>query len=212
MKKIFLVFSLTVLASTGRANTVALDFTGGNLLGVNNGTAGWTFSLSSAVLVTDLGLWDQASKNFTVAHQVTIWENTSMTAVATALVDNSGTFVASSVDGFRYVSVTPTLLGPGNYTIGAYYENINDRIISGAATITTASQVTYNGSRLASGFNFPPGDDGNLPNSYFGPNFQFTTDLNGNGVPEGGSTLFFMLASLAVLVVARRLCQAPAKL
>jgi hypothetical protein len=159
LKKILLLLASPVLALTIRANTVALDFTGGSGILLGNTTVGWTFSLSSAVLVTDLGVWDQASNGLTSTHQVTIWENTSMTAVATAMVDNSGTFLASSVDGFRYVSVAPTLLGPGNYTIGAFYgQTIDDPAVANASTITTASEVTYLGSRSAGGLasSFPP--------------------------------------------------------
>jgi hypothetical protein len=190
---------------------VALDFTGGTSDAVDNLTFGWAFSLSSAVLLTDLGLWDENSDGLTNSTQVTIWTSAGV-QVAQAMVDNSGTFVASSVDGFRYVSVAPTLLAAGNYTIGGYYVDFADALRSSAATITTASGVTYNGSRSIGGNAFPPTDTAGVSNSYFGPNFQFTTDLNGNGVPEGGSTFILMLGSLAALVVTRRLCQAPAKI
>ena len=61
LKKILLLLASPVLALTIRANTVALDFTGGTLIGLGNANVGWAFSLSSAVLVTDLGTWDEGS-------------------------------------------------------------------------------------------------------------------------------------------------------
>jgi len=41
-----------------QAETTALSFTGGIITGNDNTTSGWGFSLSSPVLLTDLGVWD----------------------------------------------------------------------------------------------------------------------------------------------------------
>jgi hypothetical protein len=87
------------------------------------------------------------------------------------------------------------VLPAGDYTIGAFYNiNSGDLAVVGASTVSTASGVTYGGSRLAFGDAFPTGDAGGNPNSYFGPNFQFTTPTS---VPDAGSTWTVLLASLA---------------
>lgn len=182
---------IAICPAQTRGNTVALDFTGGNTFIADGVTFGWAFSLSSAVLLTDLGLWDAGSNGLTNSYQVTLWTSAGV-QVAQAMVDNSGTLV----DEFRYVSVAPTLLASGNYTISAYYTGFADLAVENAVTVTTASGVTYQGGKSEFGNAFPSGDQYTAPNSYFGPNFQFTTDLNGFAVPEAGSTWLLMLLGL----------------
>jgi hypothetical protein len=206
MKKITLIFALLFSALTARGNTVALDFTGADsgalLAGI---TYGWAFTLSGAVLVTDLGLWDENSDGLQYEHTITIWDNTTMAVMAQATVSNLGTTL---VDGFRYVSLASSvLLLAGEYTIGGYNPPPDfsaELLRQNAATITTASGVTYNGSRSVGGDFFPAGDifQGH-PNSYFGPNFQFTPVRS---VPDAGSTLM-LLASSAVAIFGLNLLQ-----
>ena len=109
----------------------------------------------------------------------------------------SGT-AATLTNGFRYVSIAPVLLPAGNYTIGAFYVAGGnfDPVAVLAATVTTASGVTYNGGRSEFGNAFPLADafaSGN--NSYFGPNFQFTAPPT-NGVPDASSTWTLLLFGL----------------
>src|SRR5436309_1331124 len=55
-----------------RANTIALSFTGGTAVGIGaNVTADWAFTLSSPVLVTELGLRDVPNDGFDTSHVVT---------------------------------------------------------------------------------------------------------------------------------------------
>jgi hypothetical protein len=94
------------------------------------------------------------------------------------------------MDGFRYVSITSVLLPAGSYTIGGFYGRLSDQFAIHPSTITTASGVTYNGSRSAPGFAFPPDYFFGNVNSYFGPNFQFTTAV---AIPDSGSTWALLL-------------------
>ena len=94
------------------------------------------------------------------------------------------------MDGFRYVSITSVLLPAGSYTIGGFYGRLSDQFAIHPSTITTASGVTYNGSRSRSGFAFPSGNFFGNVNSYFGPNFQFTTAV---ATPDSGSTWVLLL-------------------
>ena len=183
---------------TTRANTIALDFTGGTLTSNANHTFGWAFTLSGPVLVTDLGVWDHSGDGLVQFHPVTIWTDTG--TVVTSAVVPGGTG-ATLVDDFRYVSIAPTLLAAGSYVIGAYYPvgPTADTVIYDA-TITTAPGVTYDGTRRTVGNTFPAGNFLGFDNGYFGPNFQF---IAANGVPETGGTIALLLAGVAPLIAFR---------
>ena len=198
----FLIVAIVSLCCpiTARANTVALalDFAGAEADALLPGiTYGWAFTLSGAVLVTDLGLWDEDSDGLQYEHTVTIWDNTTMAVMAQTTVSNIGTTL---VDGFRYISLASSvLLLPGDYTIGGYNpppDFAAELLRRNAATITTASGVTYNGSKTVQGNLFPPGDILNKPNSYFGPNFQFTPVRS---VPDAGSALTLLALSIVAI-------------
>jgi protein with PEP-CTERM/exosortase system signal len=180
-----------------RADTIALSFTNPqDLLHFTvDGTAGWAFTLSSPLLVTNLGLWDAANDGLATSHVVNIWTSTGTLVAQTNIPSGAG---APLTDGFRFVSIAPVLLSAGSYTIGGFYSAFSDDFASGASTITTASEVVFNGSRAELGFVFPPqpGDD---PNSYFGPNFQFTVPT-----PDSGSTVSLLGCALLGLTALRR--------
>ena len=184
-----------------RADTFGLSFTASAVqFASQNSTKGWAFTISSPVLVTQLGLWDQGNNGLNTSHLVTIWTSTG-TLVAQATIP-SGTG-ASLTDGFRYVSITSVLLPAGSYTIGGFYSAGpgGDRFARNASTITTASGVTYMGSRSRRGFAFPKGNFFGNVNSYFGPNFQFTVPT-----PDSGSTASLLgFASLCLAALRRKL-------
>jgi hypothetical protein len=178
-----------------RADTIALNCTiSGGMFSSGNSTKGWAFTISSPVLVTQLGLWDQGNNGLNASHVVTIWTSTGTLMAQTTIPSGTG---ATLIDGFRYVSITSVLLPAGSYTIGGFYGRLTDRFLIHPSTITTDSGVTYNGSRSARGFAFPPGNFFGNANSYFGPNFQFTTPV---ATPDSGSTsALLLLAVTAVL-------------
>jgi hypothetical protein len=182
-----------------RADTIALSFTGGQLSQFgDDATVGWAFNLSNPVLLTQLGVWDDAGNGLTQPHTVTIWDSTGTIVEAQAIVP-SGT--GAETNNFRYVTLTmPVLLAAGNYTIGAFYalNETGDAFAIDATTISTASGVTYSGSRAVVGNSFPSGDIGGQPNSYFGPNFQFTSASP--SVPDPGSTLMLLLLGLTAVL------------
>jgi len=183
-----------------RANTIALSFTGGTSDFPNTDeTLGWAFTLSSPVLVTDLGLWDQNNDGLFVSHVVTIWTSTGTLEAQGTIPSGTG---ATLTNGFRYVSIAPVLLPAGSYTIGGFYSPTDsDQIVTSASTITTASGVIYDGSRIGLGFAFPPIDISGVPNSNFGPNFQFSTRTS---VPDAGTTGSLFGLSLMGLAFLRR--------
>jgi protein with PEP-CTERM/exosortase system signal len=147
--------------------------------------------------VTQLGLWDEGSDGLNTSHDVNIWTSTGMLLATTTIPSGTG---ATLTDGFRYVSITPLLLSAGSYTIGAFYSPNSDNVRAFADTITTASGVTYVGSRSALGFGFPTG--AGPPMGTFGPNFQFGPA----SVPDTGSTLSLLgFASLGLVALRRKL-------
>ena len=180
-----------------RANTIALSFTGGTS-GFANGdqTWGWAFTLSSPVLVTELGLWDQNNDGLSASHVVTIWTSTGTLEAQGTIPSGTG---ATLTNGFRYVSIAPVVLPAGSYTIGGFYSGGQDQIASLASAVTTASGVTFNGDRFESGLVYP--DASFATNSFFGPNFQFTTSTS---VPDAGTTGSLFGLSLMGLAFLRR--------
>ncbi|MGZ5001700.1 MAG: hypothetical protein ACXWBM_00755 [Chthoniobacterales bacterium] len=198
-----------------RGDTTALSFTGGSTTTYNflvaqgagfPATVGWAFTLSSPVTLTALGLWDpNGGSGFALSHQVTLWTSAGVQQAQTSIPAGTG---ATLTDGFRYASIAPLVLAAGSYTIAASYstQSGGDAFIDQASSITTASGISYVGSRSLSGNGFPPTDFFFRSNSYFGPNFQFTTTPS--AVPEPASTgtllLLSVMASFALKFLATR--------
>lgn len=192
---------IALCAAQTKANTVALDFTGGTrTFAPSDLTSGWAFSLTVPVVLTDLGIWDGPNDDsgtgdgLAQSHLISIWTDSGV-LVTSAIVPAAG---GTLLDDFRYVSIAPMSLPAGDYVIGAFYEGAGpDPLISNGATVTTASGVGYNGSRSASGNAFPSFNAAERPNGYFGPNFQFIN------VPEPGVTVLLLLGLVGGLSAQR---------
>ena len=186
-----------------RADTIALSFAPGGPnfnTGVGTDTLGWAFALSAPTTITQLGVWDNGADGLIQQHKVTIWDSTGTIIEAQATVP-SGT-AAPLTNGFRYVTLgSSVLLAPGSYTIGAFFDAFGDEAASQASAITTNSPVGYLGSRAIAGDAFPPTDAFGLPNSYFGPNFQFASPV---AAPDSGSTISLLGFAFLGLVGLRR--------
>jgi hypothetical protein len=182
-----------------RADMVALNSTTSHTeFSSRNSTKAWAFTISSPVLVTQLGLWDQGNNGLNTSHVVSIWTSTGALMAQTTIPSGTG---ATLIDGVRYVSITSVLLPAGSYTIGGLYGRLDDRFAINASAITTASGITYNGSRSRSGFGFPSGNFFGNVNSFFGPNFQFTTAVP---TPDSGWTVSLLGLALLGLAALRR--------
>jgi hypothetical protein len=183
-----------------RADTIAFGISGGSF-GVNldDATFGYAFTLSSPVLVTNLGLFDSDNNRLAASHAVTIWTSTGTQLVQATIPAGTG---ATLINGFRYVSIAPFLLPAGTYAIAGFYSSISDEVLFGTST-TSASGVSYAGPKSELGFTFPTTDafGFGLPNSYFGPNFEFTTAVS---TPDSGSTVSLLGCALFGLAALRR--------
>ena len=200
-----------VLTAQTRANTIALSFTSHRvniIAGGANNTYGWSFSLSSAVSVTDLGAFDGSFLEFgngtgdglAESYLVTIWNSLGVPLAQATVPAGTG---ATLTNGFRYVTLgSSILLGPGNYVIGMYDRTGADAVATNTSGITTAAGVSYTGERSVAGSAFPSGNTGFLSdssNGFFGPNFQFIA-----AVPDTGTSFSLLGLSLMGLAFLRR--------
>ena len=103
----------------GAQNPAVESFTGGSLFasfyaGTTGDVIGYRFSVSENVMVSDLGVWID-DDDLQSSHMVGIWDQ-SQSLLVSATVQPSD----RAVGEWRYASVSPTLLSPGQtYTAGA---------------------------------------------------------------------------------------------
>lgn len=196
MKKTVLVL-LTLLAGFGatRADAgpvPAVETTSGSsfawrdIIGANqSATTGWSFKIGSQDLELDaLGLFDLDANGLEDAHPVGIWTSGgTLLRQVTVPSGTGGTLVGS----YRYAAVAPLNLTAGQtYFLGAYFGPVVDRcgsacgdpqLVFGAETF--APGITFLLSQQTRAIIGPgslafPGLDAEIPQGFFGPNFQLT--------------------------------------
>jgi hypothetical protein len=178
-----------------RADIIALRFQTTSSGGHSNITVGWAFSVRRPLLLTELGV-DPFGRVTRESHPVTLWDDT-------GIIEAQATVPA----GTDYVPLSsPLLLAPGNYVIGAFYDSSLDGFVFRATSMSTAPVLTYTGSRSVFGNAFPTGDPDNNPNSYFGPNFQFTLVPS---VSDASLTWTLLLLGLMTVLPLTRLLRQP---
>jgi hypothetical protein len=152
----------------------------GETLGNGPFTLGWSFTVNSTVTVYDLGVFDSGGEALLESHDVGIW-NSSGTLLASTTVASGTT--DPLFDGFRYAGITPIVLTPGTYTIGAVWDNSLDPLIypTDGGSISTDPSITYDQTEYIAGgtLAFPTNSVGG-PQGYFGPDFT----LSAVTVPE----------------------------
>lgn len=201
-----LALACLVLPSIANAQS-AISFTGGEATaGFPNRTLGYAFTVNSAIQIGQLGIWDMDGDGLLGSHQVGIWNSDGSSLLATATIPGgSGTTL---IDGFRYVSVSPFALGPGQYLAGAFTGSAGDAVIR-FTTATTIPEITLGSTRFdpfvnggfSGVFSAPTGTQGNFFDSgYFGMNFRLA-----NGVPEPSTWALLVIGfGLAGSVMRRR--------
>ena len=189
-----------------RSDTFGINFnntTGAERLGNPPFTLGWEFTLSTSIQINDLAFYDDGQDGLEDSYSMGIWD-------ASGNLRVSGTVQAGAlsplVDKWREVAVTPTILGPGNYFIGALFLDGNDpvwfpnQVLDG---LVTAPGVAYDNATFNSGsaLTDPTALDGTP--GFFGPNFVGVT------TPEPSSILLlgFGLLSLAGIIPHRKLAR-----
>ena len=165
---------------------------------------GWIFTVGDQnLVVTGLGIWDDNGDGLGASHAVGIWDS-SGTLLANANVSNGTN--ATLIGEFRMTSLLPEeqifLTSGYTYTIGAFYNNADDKLHSFGAFPLFSPEIVSAEAR----FNFSsqlslPGEGpgpGTSPVPYVGPNFSFIP------APECASTISLVLGSLFTLACFRR--------
>jgi hypothetical protein len=196
-----------------RAQTSALSYTSAGSSGTpNNVSAGWSFTTTVPILLTDLGIRDTTAGDLTGSggadglatdHHVILW--TSAGAQVADAVVAAGT-AATLVAGFRFAPLAAAvMLAPGTYVISAYYPTPSDLAAFQVSGLMTANGITFTGARGGAGDAFPMGTSAGIgaagSGGFFGPNFLFTNVAS--AVPESGGTLLLLLAAFAPLLALR---------
>ena len=163
MRKIGFAMALAASLAGGpaMADTIALtDFSGGFLTTSGDDQLyGWFFDLSAPVDVTALGVGDSRGAALAVSHDVGIFAVSNQTLLVSATVPaGSG---ETLLDGFRYVSVSPTILPAGAYVIVMTMPEGNaDSQSNNNTSETTSSPVTYVDSAFDEGSSLRLSDGG----------------------------------------------------
>ena len=178
MRSVILVIAVSACVSVSFGQAIT-GFSGGTQYDSYYGSApgdvvGFRFTVSQSVQVTDLGIWNaDQTGGIESPHQIGIWD-ASEVLLASVTVDATGTVVGAWI----YESIAPVVIAPGQtYTLGALYlPSDNDWYISGASSVSTATEVTWLSSVYPAsgglGFVFPASTSASF--GRFGPNFIFS--------------------------------------
>jgi len=168
--------------------------------GYVTGTAGWTFSPTANISVTDLGVFDYI---FTTPNpgpiSVGLW-SANGTLLSSSLVASDGVLLNAS----RYESITPTFLSAGlTYYIGAYAPGGTillggiDPDAGGAVTMSPEIRIGMAVADVGA-YGFPTTAIGGPGSAVVAPNFQYV-----NAVPEPSAGALLILG--AALLVENRM-------
>ncbi len=156
-----------------------LDITDGGFATTVLGHAvvGWQFEVTQSVAISALGVWDEDGNGLDFSHQVGLW-TLDETLIRAATVDNTSTPAGSTFPGGRWLftAITPVVLDPGSYVLGAVWESPDYRfdffhVDSTFATSFGVSfvQERFKGNLLSPDLVFP--DQGlGAGGGIFGPN------------------------------------------
>jgi hypothetical protein len=185
------------------AQTIAGDYRGGGTTFSFANAGGYRFRLSIDVNVTSLGAFDLGGDGFQSVKNVGIFRANDFSAVVTTSLaqGTSATYVAGTVNGSRFNSVSAMLLANVDY-YALVDNNVNDLYVYGTGAVVFSPDITWLGytdgttNSIFSQPIFRGGFPGNL-----GPNFIYSPTTT---VPEPGTIAFVIPGLLALGLAARR--------
>jgi hypothetical protein len=152
-----LLLVLLSLCQTSRVfaqNQLGMDATSGTeeaLFSGNGGlTLGWDFQVTApaGIMVNGLGFWDYQSDGFFLnqTFDVGLWNSTG-TLLAESVITSTSTLVPSldTSGGWRMNSVSPLVLAPGLYTVGALFPTNGANQIIDSGTFQSGSGISFVG-------------------------------------------------------------------
>ncbi|HOC00357.1 MAG TPA: DUF4082 domain-containing protein, partial [Verrucomicrobiota bacterium] len=169
--------SQTVTIALGTEDRPAVVLTGTEPLGGSQypQTVGWRFKVSAPIVATSLGVFDADADGLTASQEVGIWDSHGSLLVSATVP--SGTSPELSTD-FRWIGISPVILTPGTYHIGAYHAQGATDPYPASASIVQAPEIVWTNPCYAHGASlaFPDvaqSSSGSEHASHFGPNLRF---------------------------------------
>ena len=156
---LLIVTAIASLATPVHADTPAFYLEGTAAVQSQSftGSRGWQFSIAGSSAITQLGVFDAGGDGLINPHQVGLWRIDG-TLLASATVP-AGT-AAPLVDGYRYVSITPVVLGTfisGGIVAAQYSEgDADDQVTPHRGQLNGSVLESFGvGGRYALGSNLP---------------------------------------------------------
>lgn len=201
---------MAALAPSLLAEPFGQAFTGaatGSQLADGPFTIGWSFTVSSAITVSNLAVFQDNGVGLLESHDVGIWDSLG-NLIVSATVIPADPCIADQL-GFQdwcIVGVNAKL-GPGTYTIGAVYNNLLDPLIfpgtlagEGIANVNGPGVTLIQNEYIAGGALMDPINTTGDTMSYFGPNFTYGTST----VPEPGTLVLLGSGLIGAVGLVRR--------
>jgi len=137
-----LILIAASVVTSGHAESTAqaaVAFSGFRAFDFGSYTVGWSFTVNQPTEVSSLGYFDFEGNGLTGAHPVGIWNASGALLTSAVLPAGIG---APLSQGFRYASIPPLVLAPGNYMIGGL-SNSSDLFAADVTNFSTSPFITY---------------------------------------------------------------------